>query len=465
MSNKFGYNFYKILIIIFIFITVKLYGFEPKATDFINSYQYELYQSWLETEKLDGDLPAGFTSEKVVRSFRDKNGREINVEYDWQNWKIRTQREMVPFLYYLDDEQEIKPYIHFLERFIYRLNCNDKMFITDLVDHDKIILEYKEQTGKNALNLLWEDRPVPRIKLQPVELTTKADTLGFKFISDKMDEFKISFPQVYNIKEFILGIREREFAKSDEFFPPIIEPEKKEIKPQIEDLSLAEYIRKYFETPPRRELLHNKIKDIHEFLTEEFQNHSISSEQNLWRLEIEKNENKLDGDISLKVEIGTDIVEIFPLNDLKLEGKTITLGTDNIDMSSLSETEISVIANYIPHLIYEHRSIGSKLLNFLLIHDEVASTLVVYTNKRELYETDSYSDILLLLNEYWQDRTVYFGIDSIKKISGTIEFKGFLAARSQSGSCDLAEVFFHVSKEYKIDLIMMVLHPTENIKR
>lgn len=465
MSNKFGYNFYKILIIIFIFITVKLYGFEPKATDFINSYQYELYQSWLETEKLDGDLPAGFTSEKVVRSFRDKNGREINVEYDWQNWKIRTQREMVPFLYYLDDEQEIKPYIHFLERFIYRLNCNDKMFITDLVDHDKIILEYKEQTGKNALNLLWEDRPVPRIKLQPVELTTKADTLGFKFISDKMDEFKISFPQVYNIKEFILGIREREFAKSDEFFPPIIEPEKKEIKPQIEDLSLAEYIRKYFETPPRRELLHNKIKDIHEFLTEEFQNHTISSEQNLWRLEIEKNENKLDGDISLVVEIGTDIVEIFPLNDLKLEGKTITLGTDNIDMPSLSETEISIIANYIPHLIYEHRSIGSKLLNFLLIHDEVASTLVVYTNKRELYETDSYSDILLLLNEYWQDRTVYFGIDSIKKISGTIEFKGFLAARSQSGSCDLAEVFFHVSKEYKIDLIMMVLHPTENIKR
>ena len=465
MSNKFGYNFYKILIIIFIFITAKLYGFEPKATDFINSYQYELYQSWLETEKLDGDLPAGFTSEKVVRSFKDKNGREINVEYNWQNWKIRSQREMVPFLYYLDNEQKIKPYIHFLERFIYRLNCNDKMFITDLVDHDKIILEYKEQTGENALNLLWEDHPVPRIKLQPVELTSNADTLGFKFISDKMDEFKISFPRVYNIKEIISGIREREFAKSDEFFPPIIEPEKKEIKQYIEDLSLAEYIRKYFETPPRRELLHNKIKDIHEFLKGEFQNHSISSEQNLWRLEIEKFEDKLDGDISLKVEIGTEIVDIFPQNDLELDDKTMKLGTDNIDMSSLSETEITVIANYIPHLIYEHRAIGSKLLNFLLIHDEVASTLVVYSDERELYETDSYSDILLLLNQYWQDRTVYFGIDSIKKINGTIEFKGFLVARSQNGSYDLAEVFFHVSKEYKIDLVMMILHPTEDIKR
>ena len=101
-------------------------------------------------------------------------------------------------------------------------------------------------------------------------------------------------------------------------------------------------------------------------------------------------------------------------------------------------------------------------MNFLLIHDEVASTLVVYSDERELYEIDSYSDILLLLNKYWQDRTVYFGIESIKKINGTIEFKGFLVARAENGSCDLAEIFFHVSKEYMIDLIMVILHPIDN---
>jgi len=130
-------------------------------------------------------------------------------------------------------------------------------------------------------------------------------------------------------------------------------------------------------------------------------------------------------------------------------------------MSSLSETEISVIVNYIPQLVYEHRAIGSKLMNFLLIHDQVASTLVVYSDERELYETDSYSDILLLLNRYWQDRIVYFGIDSIRKVNGTIEFKGFLVARTESGSNDLAEIFFHVSKEYMIDLIMIILHPAD----
>ena len=82
MPNKFNKLF---IMTIFVFITINLYGFEPKATDFINSKKYELYRSWLETEKLDSDLPAGFTSEKVVRYFLDKNGREINVEYDWKN--------------------------------------------------------------------------------------------------------------------------------------------------------------------------------------------------------------------------------------------------------------------------------------------------------------------------------------------------------------------------------------------
>ncbi len=459
MSNKFK----KLLImVIFAFIIINLYGFEPKATDFVNSYQYKLFRSWLETEKLDGNFPAGFTSEKVVRSFKDENGREISVEYDWQNWKINSQREIVPFTFYIDDDQKINSYINFIESFIYRLNCNDKMFINDLIDHDKIIIEYKNLIGEKALESMWEDRPIPRLKLQPVELITNADTLGFKFISDKMDEFKILFPQVYNIKEIISSIRERESAESKDIFQPIFEPAKKEIKPKLEDLTLAEYIRNYFETPPRRELLHNKVKSIYNFLSQEFPNHSISNEHNIWHLEIDKFEGKLDGDISLEVKVGEDMVDVFPLNDLELDGKKMKLGSDNIDMSSLSEVEISVIANYIPQLIYGHRAIGSKLMNFLLIHDEVASTLVVYSDERELYETDSYSDILLLFNKYWQDRTVYFGIESIKKINGTIEFKGFLVARTENGSCDLAEIFFHVSKEYMIDLIMVILHPSDN---
>jgi len=236
MSNKFN----KLLIIvIFVFIIINLYSFEPKATDFINSYQYKLYRSWLETEKLDGNFPAGFTSEKVVRSFKDENGREISVEYDWQNWKINSQREIVPFTFYIDDDQKINSYINFIESFIYRLNCNDMMFINDLVDHDKIIIEYKNLIGEKALESIWDDRPIPRLKLQPVELITNADTLGFKFISDKMDEFKILFPQVYNLEEIISEIRERESAVSKDISSPIIIHKKKKIKQKSKNLTLA----------------------------------------------------------------------------------------------------------------------------------------------------------------------------------------------------------------------------------
>ena len=53
MSNKFN----KLLIMmICIFIIINLYGFEPKAADFMNSYQYELYRysigTPLEVEKI-----------------------------------------------------------------------------------------------------------------------------------------------------------------------------------------------------------------------------------------------------------------------------------------------------------------------------------------------------------------------------------------------------------------------------
>lgn len=465
MSNRFGYIFNKFPILLLLILSaIKLYSFEPKRTDFVNSYQYNLYQSWLSNGKLNSDFPAAFTSDKVVKNYKDIDGREINIEYDWQNWKITTQREIVPLAFYINGERKIEPYVNFIERFFYRLNCKDEIFLFDLIDHNKVLFKYKELTGDKALKLFGTDKPVSRLKLEPVELISNSDTLGFKFVSEELAEFQILFPQVFNINEILSEISKREFIKSEDLYPEIIEPRKEKVKPYVEDLSLAEYLRNFFDQPPRRELYHNKVKNINRFLTEQFPEHSISNSKNIWHLEIEKYENNLGGDISLNVEMKENIVNFFPRNYWEITGKTLKLGSDEIDLSSLSETEISNIVNFIPHLIYEHRSIGTKLLNFLLIHDEVPSTLVVYSDKRELYETDSYSDILLLLNKYWQDRTTYFGIESVKKVNGTIEFKGFLVASTRKGSSDLAEIYFHISREYRIDLIMVILHPDQEVK-
>jgi len=466
MSNKFeDYLIRAILFIIILLPAVTIMAFEPKADDFKNSYQYDMYRSWLAAEKLDGDLPAGFTSTKVVRSFLDATGREINVEYDWHNWKITSQREMIPLLFYTDESQRVKPYIKYIERFIYRLNCKDKKYLFDLVDHDKIVVKYKDNIGEEALEEIWQDRPMPRIQLKPVVLSAGADTLSFEFSSDEMENFIISFPQVVDINEILAEIRMREKSQSRADFSPIIIPDTKMVKPKIEELSLAEYIREYFQTPPRRELLHNKIDNINRFLHSEFAEYSIHNEGNIWHLDIDKHEGELGGNISLRVAENENMIDIFPLNDAEVIGDKIVLNSQELDVSNLTENEVMGIVNYLPQLIYEHRAIGSKLLNFFLVHDEVPSTLVVYSDKRELYETDSYSDILLLLNQYWQDKDIFFGIDNIKKMDGTIEFKGFLAARSKDGVSDIAEIFFHISKEFKIDLIMMILHPADQVKR
>ena len=55
---------------------------------------------------------------------------------------------------------------------------------------------------------------------------------------------------------------------------------------------------------------------------------------------------------------------------------------------------------------------------------------------------------------------IYCSLKEVNKIDGFIEFKGFLIADApEEESCDMAEILFHLDKDFKIDLIMMILHP------
>jgi len=129
-----------------------------------------------------------------------------------------------------------------------------------------------------------------------------------------------------------------------------------------------------------------------------------------------------------------------------------------VDTSHLSRTEIESIAPFLSQLMYEHRAIGTKLFNFLLINDTVPSTLVLKEKTKKLYEFHSYSSLLKLLNNYWQGKKVYFNINDVKKVNGFIEFKTYLVAYDRnSGKKDMAEIRFQLSKDYKMKYIMMFL--------
>ena len=117
-------------------------------------------------------------------------------------------------------------------------------------------------------------------------------------------------------------------------------------------------------------------------------------------------------------------------------------------------------------LIEEYADKERELLEELLEKDNesvktkksIVVRLVEIT--RKLFELESYADLLLLLNNFWQDRTVYFSILDVKKVNGFIEFQSYLIAHNaEDGISDIAEIQFHLDSEYRIDLIMMVLHP------
>ena len=464
MSNKIG----KILrsipgILWFMLLSSEALGFDPDFEDFSSGYQFELYHSWLEKGNFKIDFPAGFTSAKVVKTFLDASGKEVIVEYDWQDWKIYDQREVLPYFFYVDESVNIKPYLTYLESFVYRLNTTDSKFFYDFVDPWKIEISYKGKSAKEALSQLWNDFSFRRIKVEPIELFSENDKLGFKIRSQSADELDIMFPETSELITMLDKIKLNELEKSRpvsyyEARKPVV---KEQILPTLKDLSLSEYIKNYIQTPPIRELLHNKISNIEDFFNSEFPHHQIDHKETDYSLKVEPYDRNFYSDLNLKVERRTDGINILTMNDFQCSGKEIIFKNgEQIVLSRLTDHEFEQIVQFIPQLLYEHRALGSKLLNFLLIHDDIPTTLVVYGDERELYEIDSYADLLLLLNEYWHDRIVYFSLKEVNKIDGFIEFKGFLIAVAlEEESCDMAEILFHLDKDFKIDLIMMVLHP------
>jgi hypothetical protein len=135
-----------------------------------------------------------------------------------------------------------------------------------------------------------------------------------------------------------------------------------------------------------------------------------------------------------------------------------------LEIGLVDKAVLKQVAGYFPQLLYLHRSLGTKLFNFLLIPDEVPTTLLIHNGKRQRLDFASYNDLLLRLHSYWKKREIYFSLQDIRQINGFIEFKGVLAAVG-TDKYEWAEIRFHLNKEYKIDMVMMSLYVDKKIER
>lgn len=230
-------------------------------------------------------------------------------------------------------------------------------------------------------------------------------------------------------------------------------------------MPINEYLNNNLYSEISRELLHNKISDPILFLAEEFKGYEVYAKGDTIFLEGKDLKAGFLADLKLKVLRDADGIEFLPFSDYHLKDKILQLSQkEEIDLSSLSNSEAEIIAARLPQLIYEHRSLGTKLLNFLLIHDNIPSTLIIQNSQRTIYEKESYADVLLLLNRYWNACHVYFKIDDVKKVNGSVEMFAYLIANNEdTGNNDIAEIRFLLADDYTIDMIMMILHPNAQI--
>lgn len=450
MSNKMKKYFFLIYLLL---VVTLLHCFEPGQDDFLNSYQYGLYRSWLQKSNCRVDAPAAFTPEKITKLF-SLPGQEIKIEYDWINYKITNQREVLTS-YQFSLPQNIT---HYLGSFLYRFNCADSTFVLDFLENTRTELSFTGKKETAGFSLLWQEKGSERINLsdiQNIELDKIENSITI-YLSDStiilfLEELKIDLSILLEPESrYKIDLPPEEYIKEE---PPGITVE------IPETMSLREYISRNYQRQQTREMLHNKIEKVGDFLQTEFPDHQVKYTNEGYLIEAGQFQDFHDR-IAINYTKQDDGINILPDNSFELVDKEFRISNESIDLSKLADQEINSLAPYLPQLIYEHRSIGSRLLDFLLIHDNVPTTLLLKTEEREKFEIASYADLLLMLNKYWTDRKIFFKINDFKKVNNYIEFKGFLLAVEQDlQTADSAEIWFHLDKEFRIDLIMMMLYP------
>ncbi|MBN1948910.1 MAG: hypothetical protein JW784_04130 [Candidatus Cloacimonetes bacterium] len=430
---------------------VLLQGFNPSPQDFNSPYQFLLFRSWLEKADFSPEAPAAFSPDRIRLSFSNDTGLNVLAEHDWVNYRINNQRENLSRL----ADQLPPELLKDLETILYRINTADSCFFYDLIRSAGITVRY----GTGNEDLLWLEWSDKRLEPENFELVEILEIpwpaviigIGEKKIQLEFNEGNIDYTALSSLE----AARRIEFSK---------QAFSEQITPTIYISSLSKFLESNWQNPPTRELLHNKVPDPDSFIRREFPDHYIEKSLNTYTLQADPWQQELWRDMVIIVEDESDGLNIKPGLEYRLDNNVFRLPSgEEIDLDGLTSDEIAGISPYLPQLLYFHRALGTKLLNFLLVHDNVPSTLILYTEQRQKYEFDSYADLLLLLNSFWRTREIFFSLQDFRKMNNFIEFRGILIARDkQSNLKDHAEIWFHLDLDYRLDLIMMILFPDQS---
>jgi hypothetical protein len=489
------------------FLSTSLAGFMPQREVFRDDYQYQLFLSWIQRGRYNPNSPASLSQYLFRITYYDRlNNRNVIIECDLQNRRIVTLRESIdPQLISTNAPEVELEYRYYLEMILFRLNSEQSFFVNDLLNDIPVEISYFQRDGQRV-NLFEQQTESGHFVWERINFRKNSDGIyGYEITLFSGESFNLMFSDPallpdpdhlavlknYLPAEFLQARKEKGaggFSSAEEELSPISAADAQvysayhyEPSPVVSGkeavreapfsarerlpdpaLPLKEYLAMSRENKWSREMLHNKIADPEKFLTQEFPYHSLSRSADLYSLTTAPFKENITGNVNLTKRSFRDGIS-FESNEGYVinSDKTVELTTgDLISLSELDNLEMAAISPYLSQLITMHRTIGTQLLNFLLIPADVPTTLILRDSERWVSEFSSYTDIVLMLSHYWQNRVVYFGIERVKKVNNNIELSGFLAAvKPDNEGFDFAEVRFALNSSYRIDLAMITLYP------
>lgn len=466
-------------------------GFIPQRDNFINNYQYQLFSSWIQRGDFDPHSPANLSHKLIRISYYDRfNDLSVTVEFDLDKERIVNAREVVPSSVIETVIPNIEVhYRYYLEVLLFRLNSDQCFYSRDFLTDMQIAMTWNnEELSPEVFSSAFIDRE--RLAWQEIHFEELADgSHRYKVKTAEETSFELIFPNYKSLPDLVNLARKKEeysveLAKVKKEVlpqPPVstiayhYEPEEMK-KPssaysliptlppaRLPDrhMPLREFIETFRNSNWGREMLHNKIADPEHFLAKEFPHHQMKQSLSSYELLTSPFQENISGNVILNKRPLRDGVAFEAAEHYEVHNdKSISLLTgDILFLNELSDSEIDIITPYLAQLIIMHRVIGTRLLDFLLVPADVPTTFVLRDPDRWVSQFSSYTDVILMLSHYWQDRTVYFQLERVKRVNNMIELNGFLAAVNHNEDAfDYAEVKFSLDSSYRIDLAMINLY-------
>lgn len=455
-----------------------LHCFRPEYRHFYSDYQFAMYLSWLERGDFATEGPASISQHSISMTFlRRSPGEQVPVEFDLRDGKIVTQIERITDIITADDRNLENRYRYYLEQLLFRLNTTEEHFVKDFVSHFKIELRLDGfDSIKTLVTALQTAGDGERLQLSRCEFFEKPDqTNGYRVLLNNTYELEVIFDAGVDLTGYAHRYRSKEadLAKLHRIDPPrkierdetpylpaAVEPVPKPLKIST-DMRVTDFIKSYKDINWGRNMIHNKIEDSEAFIRSQFPGHQLQNKGGEIKLVTDKFQELFSGNIKLVERILRDGVLFNSSPDYSIDdNRNVTLATGEVlSFAALNDQEISIVAPYMNQLLTMHRVMGTELLNFLLIPAPVPTTLVIRDPERKVMMLDSYTDLILMLSYYWQERKIYFNIDSVKKVNNFVEMSGSLVAyEKDEESFDFAEVLFALDENHRIDLAMFILH-------